>query len=115
MFAIREAQLDVLAQDVLRRFLVNLTRDLDAKHTLGIDSARACAEKAVDRSTIYGFSRHSEVSRYAHLMCRLGAGFDQDPALPWASFILTHPDLIPSVKLYLLEAKVNEITETQGT
>ena len=63
---------------------------------IGEDCVRALVTKAFQSAFSNGIRNARGVSLFAALMFTVGAGFDQDPMLPWALDVLvTHPDPDP--------------------
>ena len=60
--------------------------------SIGEPKARELIQLGVERSESYGIRAARDVSKFIDLMIVLGAGFDTDPKLDWASSILTDPD-----------------------
>jgi hypothetical protein len=50
--------------------------------------------QGLDKATQLGFSTRQECSLYLALMAMLGAGFDEDPQIPWAATGITNPDAL---------------------
>ena len=48
--------------------------------------------QGLDKATRLGFSTRQECSLCLALMAMLGAGFDEDPQIPWAGTGITNPD-----------------------
>ncbi|MCH9681753.1 MAG: hypothetical protein K0V04_09995 [Deltaproteobacteria bacterium] len=109
MLSFRDEQVRALGGAVLTVFKKTLAAEIEAQHSMTSEEATKIAQLGADHSVGYGLASPSEIRRYVALMFVLGKRFDADDAHPWAAFILEHPQLLPSVKLDLLEAKARAV------
>lgn len=105
MLTLRRDQVRALGRELLERHVEPLAAEVAARHGLARDDARALVERGIAQALHHGIEGGPDVARYVDLLWALGDGFDTDPSRPWAAYILGHPELLPSVKLDLLEAK----------
>jgi hypothetical protein len=91
---IRKEQMQVFAQDALRRFKEEMVQHLfrfAPMHCEGIgeENVRRVITLGTERSALYGFTNRGPVRFYLELMFLFGSYFDTDPQLPpWATEIL---------------------------
>lgn len=88
MEALEDAQRDAFETRMLARL-----RQYFPKHPEFLEERqlRKLIRLSVERSASYGMSSERSATLYLDLMCVLGAGFDQDPLLPWTQEILQDP------------------------
>lgn len=99
MLIIRKEQIKVFQQTVLRNFENNMVqhlRNFTPKHSeaLGEDGLRKVIRRGIKRAETYGFTDRGPVRFYIELMFMLGSDFDTDCQFPWASQILTDPEIV---------------------
>jgi len=90
MLRIKKQQMDALAE---RDFVAITAAHLATffpRHRVvaGETGLRQVARRALERTQRYGLVTARSATTFAELMCMLGAGFDEDPQLPWASSTL---------------------------
>ena len=105
MLTIRREQVRALGRELLERYAEPLVVEVAARHGMTRDAARTLVERGIAQALHHGIEPGPDVARYIELLLLLGDGFDADPSRPWAAYILGHHELLPSVKLDLLEAK----------
>lgn len=99
MLVIRETQVTVLEQAVLRTFesrLLEHLKEFFPKHCeiLGEEQVRKVIRLGIERAKQYGLVSERDIHLYLGLMFMLGSYFDQDPQLPWAAKILTDENIV---------------------
>jgi len=93
MLVFRKEQMRAMAQATLEAFQGRLTEQIredfpsDAE-ALGSEKLKSVVRGGVEKALAYGFETERDLSRYLYLMFTFGAGFDKDPAFPWAREIL---------------------------
>lgn len=93
MLAIREEQMGVLEQAVLRdfedRMVVHLQRFFPQQYAaLGNDGICETIQYGIERAKSYGVVDERDVCKYIDLMIVFGRDFDTSPKTPWAGRIL---------------------------
>jgi hypothetical protein len=98
MLKIRQDQMEVFSQAVLRIFEDNMIEHLEnfAPHhakSLGKEGVRKVVQLGIKKAETYGLTNTRPVRFYIELMFMLGSFFDNDCQVPWANQILTDPDI----------------------
>ena len=103
MLKFSDEQITLLEDEVYHTFLCRVVGHLDeyciAAYAHLDDQAKfTVARQACDRAREHGFDEERGLILYASLGVMLGAGFDQDPALPWAANVLGDPVFLDSAE-----------------
>ena len=112
MLMIRKEQMGFFDECVSRSFKNRVFAHLikvwpERCKEIGESEVRASIEKGIGRAANYKITSEMDVVGFIDLMYVHGWDFDRDIRLPWASDILTDPDLHPSRKM----ERLLEITE----
>jgi hypothetical protein len=110
MLVIRDVQFEVFQkaasesfkQRVLAHFQECCPEEIERR---GESAIRVFIDDAVFRARRYGVETEFDVMRFIDHQLVLGDHFDADSRLPWASRILTAPDLPGSTKMDILSAR----------
>lgn len=121
MLKIRTGQMDSLKAYARANYRHQLVTDLRDHYPhdfslLGDDNATAAIHAACDNANRLGFHAKADVRKFVILALMLGTYFDRDPLLPWASVIISNPDLLhPAVKIHALSCAAERyLVQTAG-
>lgn len=103
MLKFTDEQMTLLEDEVYHTFLHGVVGHLDeycaaAYAHLTPQEKFAVARQACDRAREHGFDEERGLILFASLSVMLGAGFDHDPALPWAANLLGDPVFLDSAE-----------------
>jgi hypothetical protein len=94
MLQIRKEQIDTFRRQPRLRFERELANYL--RRHFPFEAANADLDRWVrsglEKAAFNGFLTRSEFAQYLALMAILGAGFDEDPQIPWAAAAMFTPD-----------------------
>ena len=120
MLRIREEQLAALRAAAMEQYLEKTRRHVERHFRarcaeLGEAGTKELVALGVARAAEHGLSIERNIRRYVDLVFTFGAGFDRDPALPWASAILgtTQMDETPRMD-WLFETALAEAERLDG-
>lgn len=107
MLIIRQAQVDAMVADRLRRFVRAMTARIAARDPLlaaelGEAELRARVQRAVDRSLATGIKAERDVETFVDLAFELGPRFEEELERDWAREMLSEPSRSGSLKMKLL-------------
>ena len=93
MLVIRAAQMEILAEPMLRDFIdglaVRLARKLpDRCRALGGEALKALIERSIKKGRRYGIVTEKDVAILAELMLELPADFEKTPEFAWTRPVL---------------------------
>jgi hypothetical protein len=107
MLAIRESQVEVFAEEQIRKLEDRATEHI--RHSvpsdfsrLGEEQVRQSVRQAIRKADRYGLELEIDVIGYLNLMYVLGFDFDDDRRYPWAAEILENSRYLGSAKIQLL-------------
>jgi hypothetical protein len=98
MYRINKRNWDAFVVDLLRdfeeRMVAHLAKFYPAEcATLGEEQVRRLIGYGVERARSHGLTSERATCIYIDVMFAFGRDFDRDPALPWASQVLSRKDL----------------------
>jgi hypothetical protein len=104
MLLIRESQMQMLSRDGSFGWMAAHLREFFPAEceALGAEGLDERIADGIGSAASYGFESQVHISQYLDLTFVLGPDFDTDPSLPWASAILSNPDLAAEHRMELL-------------
>jgi hypothetical protein len=104
MLTIREKQVAVLSAPQFKRFLDDLARHVGTffpkrVKALGTEKTEEAIRDGIARAAAYGIKAERDACLYIDLMFSLGRDFDKDPSLPFASEILSDPEVSAACRI----------------
>jgi hypothetical protein len=105
MLVIRDEQMRILGLPLFEQWMESHLREYFPEECAEFTGTglREFIREAMAKARRYGFSHDADISRFVDISMVLGADFDTDPKLPWASSILNSPEFTDSrVRLEML-------------
>jgi hypothetical protein len=116
MLVIRDAQLAVLKQGLIDRFLDDLVKHLQtnfaepAAAVGGEDELREFARRAIEKSAGYGIETRGGMTTMAELMVQFGENLQWSPLREWTFNILETPRLPGHLKIETIRDRYVALT-----
>ena len=121
MLVIRKEQIRIfqsraeerLEEELLQHFLRHYPRE--SRQAGGREQMRKLVKRGIERAAARGLNTQKLAGLYIALSIMLGAGFEEDPQLPWVADQLSDESLSPSDRVgYLFRTAIDYLGATAG-
>ena len=119
MLVIREEQIEILSQYMLKQFenrmVIHLNKNFpDETQKMSKKELCTLIQTGIKQAEQYEVTLENDVRRYLELMVMYGQHFETNPDMAWASEILNVKKLDGTAKMDLIDERELEIVRSSG-